>query len=174
MTATRPAGQSGRQTARVFSHRLCHLGLGLAGTLALLACNSTSDRYEDVSKLRAIGVQTSPVVAVPSTASAASVMTLIFYAAAPLGTTVSASSATDNEGAANGYTMPLTVKSGSDSYKDYQKLRVYSVTATLAVPTADALQFSAQEGFATIHYALNLHSTTAGRSAGYRQCRRFP
>lgn len=120
-----------------------------------IACDGDEDRFERIAKLRGLGLVTSPVIAPPSTDAAPSQVEFTFYAAAPLGETVTATPYQDLQGSLRKVSITnFTV--GEVSYEDHSSLRVVKVKATGVVPPASLIYFDPDNGFATVRYALSL------------------
>jgi hypothetical protein len=124
--------------------------------LLMVGCSKGEDLFEDIVKLRGIGVTTTPVVAMPSMDSAPSTVKMVFYAAAPLDGAVTAAPYTDQIGSSLPQQMPLTIDSIES--QDYASLRLYKVNVTAIVPSADKLYFEPSAGFARAPFAIELQS----------------
>ncbi|MCX6106980.1 MAG: hypothetical protein NTY08_14235 [Proteobacteria bacterium] len=122
----------------------------------LIGCNDDDDRFEKIAKLRGLGLVTSPVVAPPSTDSAVSKVQMTFYAAMPLGGTVTAEPYSDLQGSLRKIELPLTID--GVEYEDHASLRLAKIKATATVPTANLIYFDPDNGFATVRYAVSLKS----------------
>jgi membrane carboxypeptidase/penicillin-binding protein PbpC len=123
--------------------------------LANVACDGDEDRFERIAKLRGLGLSTSPVIASPSSDTAPSLVEFTFYAAAPLGETVTAAPYQDLQGSLRKFAIEnFTV--GDVTYEDHSSLRVVKVKATGVVPPASAIYFDPDNGFATVRYAISL------------------
>ena len=138
-------------------------------SLLILACGSkSSDRQEDINKLRALGVSVcsgpqpstaatcTKLVGTPSTASAPQQFTLTIYAALPLGVQVDTAEPFADTKSTLGQTAALTVVSGSGKYEDHQALRLYSVQATALIPVGEALPIPPSPGFTRLRYGVRL------------------
>lgn len=119
----------------------------------ITACGAPSDPFERVKKLRAIGVQSSPLVAPPSTDESTSIVTLMFHLMIPLGKDITAEAYLDDEST---YSVPVKVEldPSSASYEDFSTLRHYTITATVQIPKAEALAFSDENKAARLRYAV--------------------
>lgn len=131
-------------------------------TFSLVACREDQERPEVVAKLRAIGAATSPVIQEPSTADLPKTVTVTFYALLPKNTQATASPYVD-EADKYGKVIPLTVIPGTETYDDaYSSFVIYSVKATLPVPTNELLHLESPPGFARLRYGLKI--TAAGET----------
>ncbi len=120
-----------------------------------IACDGEEDRFERIAKLRGLGLQTSPVIAAPSTDTSPSQVEFTFYAAAPLGETVTATPYQDLQGSLRKVSVAnFTV--GEVSYEDHASLRIVKVKATGVVPPASTFYFDPDNGFATARFAISL------------------
>ena len=124
--------------------------------IVLIGCNSDDDRFEKIGKLRGLGLVTSPVVAPPSTDQVVSKVQMTFYAALPLGGTVTAEPYSDRQGSLRKIELPLTID--GVEYENFASLRIAKIKATGTVPTATLIYIDPDNGFATVRYAVSLQS----------------
>lgn len=142
------------------------LGLGLGLGLTALACNGDQERQEDIKKLRALGVAVCAgaanakdcpaVVAQPSTAAAPQQFMITVYAALPLGMQVDVVEPFLDPGAKYGQGVMLSKVSGSEKYEVHAALQIFSVQATLPVPTSEVMPIAPVPGFNRLRYAVRL------------------
>jgi hypothetical protein len=126
-------------------------------TTVLTACNAGDERYEVVTKLRALGVEADPFVTAPSPIGNPTTATLTFLAAVPPDQTVTAETFSD-ENSQFSKAIPLTLVAGSESYEDREKFRIFSVKATTTIPAADSVLIPKLPGFVTFRYGMKLTS----------------
>ena len=105
------------------------------------SCRSDDNPQEKITKLRAVGVSSTPAVA--SSGSAATSAELTFYAAVPLGKTVGYEAFIDPQAKYSLAELVVPI-AASETYKDYLGFRLYSLKATLLVPALTSLRL--QEG----------------------------
>lgn len=122
--------------------------------LLAVACDGEDDPQERISKLRALGVESNPTVA--SAETAAGTAELTFYTAVPLGKTVTFEPFADSE-ATYSLAQEVKVVAGSDTYKDYNAFRVFSVKATMVIPPADTLKISSGDS-RRLRYGMRFNS----------------
>jgi hypothetical protein len=136
-----------------------------SGTLAValtalcaLACNGgDEEKYEKIDKLRALGVSVTPIGLTPSTAAEAQTVTMTFFVAAPLDSTVTYEPYEDEQAR---YALPVTlaVDPGSEKHDDYAKFSIHQVNAVFTAPAADSVPIPSVPGFARIRYGLRVKS----------------
>lgn len=119
-----------------------------------LSCDGEDDPQERITKLRALGVASIPAVA--GAAALAGVAELTFYAAVPLGKTVTFTAFSDSE-AKYSFPQAVTVIAGSDTYKDYGAFRLFSLKATLVIPPIDTLKIPTGQS-QRLRYGMKLNS----------------
>ncbi len=125
--------------------------------LVNFSCNDEDDRFETLTKLRTIGVSSTPVFPKASTLELEQVVTLDFYATVPLGSDVNVDPYTDPSW--SGVTpVTLTFADAAEPYKDYAKLRRFAGKATFTVPKKEELFFNPKTGYAKIVYGIKLTS----------------
>ena len=119
----------------------------------LLACNNDDeDRFEQINKLRAIGVSVAPVTVQPTISpSSPGTAALTIYAAVPLGQTISIEPYTDPQPSILPQLTPV-IESGSEKYVDYAAFRLYSVNARVVIPAA--VPIPPKPGFTRLKYGL--------------------
>jgi hypothetical protein len=137
---------------------MIRLPLLLLLALTLSACDEGEERYEEIKKLRSVGVAANPVAITPLLAGGPpQIVTLTFYAAVPLGGTVTYEPFID-EAAKYAATVPLVMSPGSEKYEDHIGFRIFSVDATAVLPPAEALPIPPVPGFVAFRYGLILRS----------------
>jgi hypothetical protein len=139
----------------------------LAVAAALAACNGQNqERPEQVKKLRAVGVATcaglvgaaacASAVGEPSTTDASQAYTLTIVAALPLGSTVDVAEPFVEPGPPRGLPGSLTVDASTAKYENHKAFRLYSVQATVPIPTAETLKIDPALGYASMLYGVHL------------------
>lgn len=126
--------------------------------LAALACNGgDEEKYEKITKLRALGVAVTPIGLTPSTAAEAQTVTMTFFVAAPLGAAVTYEPYEDEQAR---YALPVTlaVDPGSEKQEDYAKFSIHQVNAIFTAPAAGTVPIPPVPGFARIRYGLRVKS----------------
>ena len=122
------------------------------------ACRMDEDRFEQISKLRSIGVSAMPVISKLSTSpDNQSVTTLTIYSAVPLGQEVTVASYTDKPGVGLPQ-LPLEIVTGSEKYVDYAAFRLFSVNAKVVLPQASLIPIPPKPGFTRLKYGVLLRS----------------
>ncbi|MCX6108439.1 MAG: hypothetical protein NTZ90_02400 [Proteobacteria bacterium] len=130
--------------------------------LSTFACNGDADRYEDIQKLRALGVLSDKAVVEPSTTATPQVVTLTFYAALPHGDTVTAEPYQDTATSSGGTPATLTVNAGTAVVETHASFDLYHVSGTLNIPPVDALVFRGLDQNATVKYGIKLTTKSSG------------
>ena len=132
--------------------------------LALLtcSCDGEKERYEDVVKLRALGVLSDKAVVEPSTAATSQSISLTFYAAHPHGEVITAEAYQDSSRSSAGVPATLIIDPNSAATEAHASLDIYHVKATLSIPPAEALKFQGINKNATVPYAVKLTSRANG------------
>lgn len=120
-----------------------------------LACNGDDeDRFEQINKLRAIGVSAAPVTVQPTTSVSSPVTAdLTIYAVLPLGQTVSIEPYADPQPSRQPLLSP-EIAPGSEKYVDYAAFRLYSVNARVVIPPASQVPIPPKPGFSRLKYGL--------------------
>jgi len=131
--------------------------LALTAMLLCVGCNEDDEVFEEINKLRAVGVSSAPLFGQPSTGDVPQLVTLTFHAGVPLGGTVTAEPFVDDS-ARYSFPAPLTIVPGSEIYQDLAGMRLYQVQATIAIPTAEQLPILPDPGFARLRYGMRLTS----------------
>jgi hypothetical protein len=135
--------------------------LGLLSLLFLIiefaACNNDDeDRFEQINKLRAIGVSAVPVTVQPTTSINTPVTAdLTIYAVVPLGQTISIEPYTDPQPSILPQ-LSVGLTSGSEKYVDYTAFRLYSVNARVVIPSS--VPIPPKPGFARLKYGVVMRS----------------
>jgi len=132
-------------------------------SLGLGACGDDMERQEKLSKLRALGGVSNPVIPQPSADTAAQTAELTVYASVPLGATVTPSVFKDTEASLVVALDEATqeIIAGSESYTEYKGFRLYSVKVKLTMPTTtkfSALPYYLTTGIGKIRYGIKLAS----------------
>lgn len=127
----------------------------LLNTGFLTSCRDDEARYEVLTKLRAIGVESDPFVLAASTVGNPTVANLTFRAVVPKGETVSVEAYTD-DAAKYAQILPITVVAGSEAYEERESFRLFSVQATAVIPAADKLIIPSFPGYVSLRYGLKL------------------
>jgi hypothetical protein len=141
------------------------LGLPLAVAALALAglatgCDDQTDRFEDVAKLRALGVAVTPVVTSPA-ASGTGTWTLQAYVAVPTGAAVTSAVAYDDPtDPETDQRATLTVDAASvgnaANCEAHQAFNICHVTATAPIPAAGDVVIPADVGYGRLHYGLKI------------------
>jgi len=133
-------------------------------TLASGCGGEDADRYERVTKLRAIGVATNPVVLAAPASGMTSSVELTVFAAMPKGGTVNAAPFLD-EASSYGIPVQVSLDPSTAATQSFAALDVYSVKANATVgpltPQQEAILRGAREqglGKLTLRYAVKLDS----------------
>lgn len=135
--------------------------LGLLSLLAFMisfaACNNDDeDRFEQLNKLRAIGVSAVPVTVPPSTSLTTPVTTdLTIYAVVPLGETIRVEPYTDLQPAVLPQ-LSIVLTPGTEKYVDYAAFRLYSTNAKVVIPSS--VPIPPKPGFARLKYGVVMRS----------------
>ena len=127
-------------------------------SMVALACNrGDEEKFETISKLRALGVATDPIGLVPSTDGAIQTAQMKFFVAAPLGATVQYEPYQDDRAR---YALPIELVIDTDSEKigDYAKFSIHQVNAVLSLPATALVPIPPDPGFARIRYGLRARS----------------
>lgn len=138
---------------RGFIRRLNFIILVLAAS-NLASCSEEEDRQETISKLRALGVEQSPVVAKPG-----DTVTLTFYMAGPPKLAPAATPVTD---AAARYSDPILVTPIDPATQEVEvgPVSLYSFKATYVVPSDDkTLSRLGAKGLLKTRYAVKFVAT---------------
>lgn len=122
----------------------------------VLACNADDDPFERIQKLRALGVSSNPLGLTPA-GQPGQKFTLTVYAAVPLGQSITLEPALDDV-SKFAQAVPVSVVSGSESYKDYAQLRLFQGQFALEVPPIPVETIPESTGFLPLRYALMLRS----------------
>ncbi len=130
--------------------------------LVALGCGGKADRYEDIQKLRALGVFSDKPVVQPSTTVTPQVVTLTFYAALPHGDTVTAETYQDTATSSGGTPATLTVNAGTAAVEAHSSFDLYHVSGTLNIPPVEALVFRGLDRNATVQYGIKLTTKASG------------
>lgn len=101
-----------------------------------IACNDDTEPQERVQKLRAIGVGSSPLVAVPSVAGQVASVSLSFFVVAPLGETVSFENYKDEAGR-YAIVTDVSLDAATQTSTAYAKFAVHSIKGSVNLPTAE-------------------------------------
>lgn len=123
--------------SQLMSHirRFCSAVIVMATVfVSVVGCSGDEPRYEQVSKLRAIGVEQTP-----ANATYGSTVTIKFILAGPSGMTMTAANYTD---AAAKYGLPVELSFATSSVVEtkYAALSIYSISGTTVVPGQDLLR----------------------------------
>ena len=126
----------------------------------LLSCGNENDEQESINKLRTLGIETTPLVTSPSSASSPRSLTLTVYVAVPFNETVTVSKFTDQK---TSHAILLTesdynIVAGSESYTTLNGFQLFTFKATVNVPQAEA--FKSRGGSGQIRYGFNLKSAS--------------
>jgi len=132
--------------------------------LALLVygCDGEKERYEDVNKLRALGVLSDKAVVEPSTVATPQSVSLTFYAAQPHGEVITAEAYQDTSSSSGGAPATLVIDQSSAATEAHSSFDIYHVKATLTIPPAEALMFRGLNNNATVPYGVKLTSKANG------------
>ena len=125
-----------------FANVLCLMPLSL-----LVACGSTTDRPDVITKLRALGVEQTPVNAKPG-----DTVNLTFYLAGYASTLMTPQVLLDTQAR---YSIPVAVTpiDTVPSETPIGSLSLYSYRASFTVPTTDAVKLLvAKQGYARLRY----------------------
>lgn len=136
---------------------LSRIILGLV-VLGVAACNGgDEEKFETISKLRAMGVSADPIGLIAASEAATQTAKMTFYVVAPLGATVQYEPYQD-ERARYAIPIDLAVDASSEKVTDYAKFSIHQVNAVLSVPAAGLIPIPANPGFARIRYGLRATS----------------
>jgi len=125
----------------------------------LSSCGESSDRYEQLTKLRALGASSDTTVAVPSTEGSDQVVNLTVHAAVPKGADISAEVYLDARSLYTILVPDLEIVAGSESYIDYEDFRHYTLAARFTVPNEATLKsLGWNGGSALLRYGVKLTS----------------
>lgn len=125
----------------------------IAGLIS--SCNDDADRPEVINKLRALGVQQTPINAKPGDQ-----VQLTFYLAGPKGLTLQPSVELDSDAK---YSVPVAVtpSNGAVSESDAGALALYSYQATLNVESSPGLDQSLVAlGYGKLRYKVKFEATS--------------
>ena len=128
----------------------------------LFACGGDQDRYEDIQKMRALGVLSDKAVVEPSTASAPQTVSLTFYAALPHGDSVTAATYTDDAGSSGGTPAAVVLDQSSAGVDTHASFNIYHIKGVMTVPGVEALAFKGLDQNATVQYGVKLDSAANG------------
>ncbi|MFK7871805.1 MAG: hypothetical protein AB8C84_01355 [Oligoflexales bacterium] len=119
----------------------------------LAGCGDQEDRYEVITKMRGIGVQTSPFAPIASTSDLPQTVTLTFYIAAPKGSSTPTQFENYNDtGSPTSLVTPALTPTLSNT-QSLGNLTIFEITAQTVLPTADKLTFN-EKGIATLRYGI--------------------
>ena len=124
---------------------------------SLTACNGEEERYEDLKKLRTIGVAAFPVFGTPSTETAPQVVTLTIYASLPVGDVATAEPYVD-PASKYALNLPVTIVPNSEAYEEHGSFHIYSVKATQVMPTTDLVKIPPKPGYLSVRYGVKITS----------------
>lgn len=125
----------------------------VAALLLLAACNEDQERYEKIDKLRAIGVEVTPIAAVPSPGSTPSITSLNLYVVQPTDTSLNVASYSDPE-ADSALFIDSVISSDAPEKTDLNGLFLYKIKANVAIPSAELLPIPPEPGFARLTYGI--------------------
>lgn len=136
----------------------CHVLFVLIWVTCAACMGGDEDRFEQIKKLRSLGVTANPVISQPSVSNGSPSVTLLtVYAALPLGQEVMAEPYMESQ---SGGLSPLSVEiiAGTEQYKDYAGFRVYSVNARVEIPPVQRIPIPPKPGYARLKYGVRLRS----------------
>lgn len=126
--------------------------------VGMIACNDgDEEKFEKISKLRALGVAAAPIGLTPSTDLSAQTATMTFFVAAPRGSIVQYEPYQDERAR---YAVPinLAVDTSTEKVAEYAKFSIHQVNAVFGVPSENLIPIPANPGFARIRYGLRVRS----------------
>ncbi len=125
--------------------------------ISLFGCNESSDRFEQVLSLRALGIAADTFVAIPN-----STVNLTIHAAVPKDNDVTAEVYQDAQ-SLYAILVPDLELVDSGSYTEYDNFRHYQLAARFVVPDEDGLRALGWDGSsALLRYGVSL--SAAGRT----------
>ena len=126
----------------------------LTWTLLFVACGNEKEPQEQITKLRSLGVEQTPVIA-----KLGSNVALTFYLAAPKGKVLTAAAFQDSA-FRYGTTTAVTLDSATPASEDFGALSVYKLQAHFVVGTSPIIAGAMQSaGSARIRYGVKFTAT---------------
>jgi hypothetical protein len=111
------------------------------------------ERYEKIDKLRTLGVEVTPIAAVPSTEQSPVVTSLRYYFASPSSDPLTISEFTDPAAEREAF-VQLNIAEDIPEPTELNGLFIHTVNATTPIPTSDLLPIPEDLGFARLSYGL--------------------
>lgn len=129
-------------------------------TIATGCQDDEAMRVERIEKLRAIGVQTNPVVVTAPGPGLSTTVNVTAFAATPSGGSIAASSFMDT---ASNYAQPIdtVIDPTTATTESFANLDLYSISGTVTIgplSTAEQLALSAEDGRLVYRYGIKLES----------------
>lgn len=136
--------------------RICSLIFCL---IVLAGCSDDDERYEEITKLRTLGVSSDKVTTTTSTDSITETVTLTFHLALPNGETVtSIENYSDSTDDPRYLSVPLAVDTSLESYSERGGFTIYSVPAVLTIPDLSQNAVFLAAGLYSLRYGLTITS----------------
>jgi len=105
------------------------------------ACGGDNDRQEDISKVRGLGLISTPLVSTPSSSSHTNTVDLSLFVAVPIGQTISFEKYTD-QNTSSAFLLDASdysILSATQTSTAYNAFSIVNIHVTAKVPTADKI-----------------------------------
>jgi hypothetical protein len=122
-------------------------------------CSDDADKFEQLAKLRALGVSVDQVMVTPSPESDPKVIQLTLHAVVPKGEQITIALFEDQDDFFSPRIEGMEIDQDSVSYREYETLRYYTVNASFAVPFAKTLEPLMRAGAINLRYGFELTAT---------------
>ena len=119
--------------------------------LTLLSrCQDDPEKYESINKLRAVGVESSPMGTIPSTTDSPRTVQLTFHVFNKQSETLDIQAYVDSN---SSYAIPIEIQNiSAPTETAYNGLIHYQFTASVIIPTAESLPGIDKSGFISLRY----------------------